>query len=301
MMSSASLERPLALAAPPRDERRTGLNLALLAGPYGLFLFAILGAPVVILVAISFSKHAPPALWSSILTLENYQRATEPFYLEMFTRTLRIAVTSTIATVIIGYPMAYFLARSPRSIATIGMFLLVTPLMVSTVIRSFGWIIILGRNGLVAQAAQALGIPGPIRLLYTEFAVTLALTQIFLPLMVLPLVAAIERIPVRVEEAAASLGASPFGVFLRVIVPLSRPGLISGCLLCFTTGISVVVTPALLGGRSVRMAGNFVYEQVVTAFDWPLAASLANVLAILALVSTATALALSPKKVSGRS
>jgi ABC-type spermidine/putrescine transport system permease subunit I len=159
----------------------------------------------------------------------------------------------------------------------------------------------LGRNGLISQAAQALGFEGPVRLLYTEFAVTLALTQIFLPLMVLPLVAAIERIPVRVEEAAASLGSSPLSVFLQVIVPLSRAGLVSGCLLCFTTGISVVVTPALLGGRSVRMAGNFVYEQVVTAFDWPLAASLANVLAILALLSTAAALGLSPKTSSGRS
>ncbi|MDB5559727.1 MAG: potB [Enterovirga sp.] len=300
MMSSASVEQRIP-ASSARQERRAGLNLALIAGPYGLFLLAILGAPVFILVAISFSKHAPPAMWSSILSLENYQRATEPFYLEMFVRTLRIAILSTVASVIVGYPLAYFLARSPRNVATIGMFLLVTPLMVSTVIRSFGWIIILGRNGLISQAAQALGFEGPVRLLYTEFAVTLALTQIFLPLMVLPLVAAIERIPVRVEEAAASLGSSPLSVFLQVIVPLSRAGLVSGCLLCFTTGISVVVTPALLGGRSVRMAGNFVYEQVVTAFDWPLAASLANVLAILALLSTAAALGLSPKTSSGRS
>lgn len=295
MTSSASLERSLAVVPSARGERRTGLNLTLVAGPYGLFLLAILGAPVLILVAISFSKHAPPAMWSSILTIENYQRATEPFYLEVFFRTLRIAVTSTIAAVIISYPMAYFLARSPRNIATIGMFLLVMPLMVSTVIRSFGWIIILGRNGLVAEVAQALGFSIP-RLLYTEFAVSLALTQIFLPLMVLPLVASIELIPVRVEEAATSLGSSPLSVFLNVVVPLSRPGLISGCLLCFTTGISVVVTPSLLGGRSVRMAGNFVYEQVVTAFDWPLAASLANVLAILALASTAAALAFFPKQ-----
>jgi putative spermidine/putrescine transport system permease protein len=165
---------------------------------------------------------------------------------------------------------------------------------VSTVIRAFGWIVLLGRQGTINQILQAIGLER-VSLLYTETAVVLALVQYVLPLMVLPLMAAIEKIPLRLEEAAVNLGASPAAVFFRLIVPMSVPGLVSGMLLTFTVSISVVVTPALLGGRKVRMFGNEIYDQVVTALNWPFAASLSVMMVALTFVAIALGLAASAR------
>jgi ABC-type spermidine/putrescine transport system permease subunit I len=166
------------------------------------------------------------------------------------------------------------------------------PLMVSAVVGAFGWIVILGRNGLLNTALKALGVDGRVDVLYTETAVVIALVHFLLPLMVLPLSASIERISPRLEEVAVNLGAGPLLTFRRVILPLSLPGLLSGALLCFTIAISVVVTPALLGGRSGRMFGNEIYDQVITAYNWPLAASLAVVLVALIFLAFTIVLAI---------
>lgn len=160
----------------------------------------------------------------------------------------------------------------------VGMFLIVMPMMVSTVIRAFGWMILLGRNGLINQASVELGIGRWLFVMNTEAAVVIALIQICLPLMVLPTMAAIEKIPIALEEAATNLGAGPFQLFRRIVIPLANPGLASGSVLCFVVAISVVVTPALMGGRGNRMVGNEIYDQVVTAINWPFAAAMAVVL-----------------------
>src|SRR5215813_5522238 len=139
-----------------------------------------------------------------------------------------------------------FLARARPRVLALGLFLLIMPLMVSTVIRVFGWIVILGRKGLLNQALLALGLE-PVKLLYSETAVVIGLVNIFVPFMVLPIMASIERISPSLEEAAQNLGASWYGMFRRVILPLSLPGLISGCLLVYSLSISAFVTPALMG------------------------------------------------------
>lgn len=255
----------------------------LLLLPYGAMLAAILLVPLCILVTVSFATYAPSRLWDPTWTTANYERLFGGFYLAMLLNTLRIGVIATVVTALIGYPVAYFLARTSRSVATLGIFLLVAPLMVSVVIRSFGWMVILGRGGPVAEAMKLFGVESRSGALYTEAAVIVGFVQILLPLMVLPILGAIERIPVRLEEAAASLGASPLRTFGLVILPLSRSGLVSGMILSFTVAVSAVITPALLGGRQVRMAGNFIYEQVLSAFNWPFGASIANVLAAISL------------------
>ncbi|HEY0294476.1 MAG TPA: ABC transporter permease [Bordetella sp.] len=256
---------------------------AWLIAPYGAALAILLLVPICVLVGVSFATYAPSRLWDPIFTLGNYGRLADGFYADMLWRTLRIAASATLITAVVAYPLAYFLARCEAWFAPVGIFMLVVPLMVSTVIRSFGWIVLLGRDGPLIKLLGLLGVTVHGDFLYSELAVQLGLIQILLPLMTLPLLAAIERIPLRAEEAAASLGASPLRVFFMVIVPLSKPGLASGAVLCFTVSLSVVITPELLGGRKVRMAGNFIYEQVLSAFNWPFAASIANILAVISM------------------
>jgi ABC-type spermidine/putrescine transport system permease subunit I len=165
---------------------------------------------------------------------------------------------------------------------TLGLFLLIMPLMVSTVIRIFGWIVILGRKGLINEALVGIGLE-PVKLLYTETAVVIGLVNIFMPFMVLPLMAAIERIPPSLEEAARNLGANWVQMFRRTILPLSMPGLISGCLLVYSISISAFVTPALMGSPRERMAGQQIYDEVLVSFNWPSASSLALTLVLLTL------------------
>jgi putative spermidine/putrescine transport system permease protein len=166
---------------------------------------------------------------------------------------------------------------------TLGLFLLIMPLMVSTVIRVFGWVVILGNEGLVNQALRRLGAGDGVRLLHTEGAVIIGLAQQSMPFMVLPLMASIERISPSLEEAARNLGASWGQMFTRTILPLSMPGLLSGVLLVFSVSMSAFVTPALMGGRRSRMIGQQIYEEVLSAYNWPGAASLTIVLALLML------------------
>jgi len=266
----------------------------LLAAPCLLALLVFVALPLGNLLFLSFFKHSTTAIFTGEATISNYVRLADGFYLNLLGRSLRIGVITTLVCIAMGYPLAYFLARCSPRILTLGLFLLVLPLMVSTVIRAFGWIVLLGRQGTINQILQTLGLEG-VSLLYTETAVVLALVQYVLPLMVLPLMAAIEKIPLRLEETAVNLGASPMAVFLRLVVPMSMPGLVSGMLLTFTVAISVVVTPALLGGRKVRMFGNEIYDQVLTALNWPFAASLSVMMVALTFIAIALGLVASAR------
>ncbi len=249
--------------------------------PYAILLVAFLALPLANIFLMSIYRYSPIMIWEPHFTLENYGQLLTGYYATIALRTLRIGAASTALCVILGYPIAYYLARCSRRALTVGMFILILPLMVSAVVGAFGWIVILGRNGMLNHALEALGLGWQVDILYTETAVVIALVHFLLPLMVLPLMASIEKIPRELEEAATNLGAGPWGTFRLVILPISQPGLVSGVLLCFSVAISVVVTSALLGGRAGRMFGNELYEQVATSMNWPLASSLAVVLVLL--------------------
>src|ERR1700719_4645757 len=253
---------------------------AFLTGPYALFLFVLLLVPFANIAMYSLHPYSPTKVFLPELTFDNYRKLFDLYYLRLFGRTLRLGLITTAVCVVLGYPVAYFLARARPRVLTIGLFLLIMPLMVSTVIRVFGWIVILGRKGLVNQALVALGLE-PVKLLYTETAVVVGLVNIFLPFMVLPIMASIERIPPSLEEAAQNLGANWLQTFARVILPLSLPGLISGFLLVYSLSISAFVTPALMGNARERMAGQQIYDEVLVSFNWPSASSLALALVLL--------------------
>ncbi len=261
-----------------------------LALPYALMLVCFLAVPLANIGLLSFYTHSAEKIWLPILTLGNYRHLLEFYFLKIVLRTLRVGATATACCAVLGYPIAYYLARCSGRALAIAMFVMMMPLMVSAVVGAFGWIVILGRNGLLNSLLAALGIDWRIDVLYSEVAVTIALVQFLLPLMVLPIMASVEKIPVRLEEVAVNLGASPWVTWRRVLLPLSLPGLLSGVLLCFTISISVVVTPALLGGRLGRMFGNEIYDQVITAYNWPFASSLAVVLVSLTFLMIALTL-----------
>jgi len=252
-------------------------------GPYGLYLLVFLVLPFANVALLSVYLHSPTKIAVAEFTSANYAKLFELYYANLFVRTLRLSVVVTLVCVVLGYPLAYVLARSTSRVMTLGLFLLIMPLMVSTVIRVFGWVVILGNQGLVNQALRRLGAGDGVQLLHTEAAVIVGLAQQSMPFMVLPIMASIERISPSLEEAARNLGASWGQMFTRTILPLSMPGLLSGALLVFSVSMSAFVTPALMGGRRSRMIGQQIYEEVLSAYNWPGAASLTIVLALLML------------------
>jgi ABC-type spermidine/putrescine transport system permease subunit I len=255
----------------------------LLAGPYGVYLLVLLVVPFGNVALYSVLTYSPTTIIEDSLTLDNYLKLVDPYYYRLFLRTLKLGLITTVVCVVLGYPLAYFLARARPRVLTLALFLLIMPLMVSTVIRVFGWIVILGRKGLINEALLAVGLE-PVKLLYNETAIVIGLVNIFMPFMVLPLMASIERIPVSLEEAAQNLGANWYRMFLTTILPLSLPGLISGCLLVYSVSISAYVTPALMGSSRVRMAGQQIYDEVLVSFNWPSASALSLTLVLLTLM-----------------
>lgn len=258
---------------------RSTLARAGLLTPLTLFLVFFLVIPFLNIIVLSFYTYSPTSIWTPVLTIENYRQLMEGSFVTVLLRTLRLGFICTIICVAFGYPLAYFLARAEPMVKSIGLFLLLMPLMVSAVIRTFGWLVILGRNGLVNNTLQAIGLDRA-GLLYHEPAVIVGLTNVFIPFMVLPLMASIERISPSTEEAARNLGASWFDVFRRVIIPLSAPGLISGCLLVYSAAISAFIVPALMGGARVQVLGRLIYDLLLISYQWPLASAITTLLVV---------------------
>ena len=249
------------------------------------------------------SLHAPSQseLYGHALTLQNYVGVlTDSFYLSIIRRTLAVAAVILALALAIGYPVAYFVALQPPRRRTAILLLLLFPLMVSNVVRAYGWVAILERRGVVNTTLRQIGlIDVPLDLLYDTGAVVVALMTILLPYMVISIANTLSALDKRYEEAAQALGAGPFRTFLHVTLPLSTPGVASGMLLVFLLTLSAYVTITLLGGPRSKLLVSLVYDSV-TAFEWPRAAALAFVLLVLALIVTAIILAvLRPRRVQG--
>jgi len=272
----------------------------LLAAPYALYLVVVLLAPLGIVTVYSFFTYSTTGVVLPVLTLKNYAQLADPYFLRLIGRTAGIALNTTAICVILGYPLAYALARARGALAALGFFLLLTPLMVSPVVRALGWYVLLDRNGLVNSVLASLG-AGRQQLLFSQAAVLVGLSHLLLPFMVLPLVASIERIPPELEEAAQNLGAGSLAVFRKVILPLSLPGLISGAVLVYVESASAYVLPALLGGRFVRMIGNQVYDSLLTSYNIPQAAMLTVTLVAFTIAVLGTAIAVMRRATAARS
>jgi putative spermidine/putrescine transport system permease protein len=274
----------------------------LLAIPPTLFFLAFFVGPLGYLFYVSLHDVSQTELYGSRLTLENYWRvAADPFYLGIIKRTLVAGLAVSGLTLLIGYPVALSMVRMTPRQRSLYVMLLLFPLMVSNVIRAYGWIAILGRRGVVNTLLRDAGVlQAPLPLLYSVESVVVGLLTILLPYMIICLVNALLTIDRSLAEAAQSLGAGPIRTFLHVTLPLSTPGIASGLLLVFLLTLSAYITVALLGGPQSKLLVSLVYDAVMT-FVWPRAAALAFVLLGISLTVTSLMLrGIRPQRVQGR-
>jgi ABC-type spermidine/putrescine transport system permease subunit I len=202
-----------------------------------------------------------------------------PFFATVLIRTFRTAAVVMVGTLILGYPVAYFMATLHGVKATLVAAVVVLPLWISVLVRTYVWTIFLGRQGIINEVALGLGfIDQPIQFLNTEFAVWVAMIHILLPMMILPIHSSLRGIPRELAMAAEGLGASPAAVLREVILPLSLPGVAAGCVLVFIISLGYFITPMLLGGPRSMLIGNLITEQATRFLDWPLASALSTVL-----------------------
>lgn len=214
-----------------------------------------------------------------IFGFDNYLRAVDPLYLKIFLTSFKIASLTTILALLIGYPAAYFIARLPADRQKAFLVLAILPFWSNYLIRTYAWIVLLNREGLINRALAGLGLAEePLPLLYNEFAIVIGLLYAYLPFMILTLYSSIARLGPELHEASADLGASAMQTFAHVTLPLTVPGIAAGSVFVFVLSIGNFITPDLLGGGRSIMVGNLIYDQFLSARDWPFGASLAFLL-----------------------
>ncbi|MBA4095490.1 MAG: spermidine/putrescine ABC transporter permease [Rhodospirillum sp.] len=250
-----------------------------LLGPGLGWLAIFLVVPCAIVFVYSFFERGTYGGIDYVFTLENYARAVDPLYLSILLTSARVAVITTLAALAIGYPAAYLIATAPKSWQMPLLILVMLPFWSNYLIRTYAWIVLLNSKGLINYGLLELGIINePLPLLYNEFAIVVGLLYGYLPFMVLALYSSISRLNREIFEASADLGASSLRTFVRVTVPLTIPGIAAGSVFVFVLSIGNFVTPNLLGGGHSLMVGNLIFDQFLSARDWPFGAALAFVL-----------------------
>lgn len=269
---------------PPRAWARSRLFSAPSARRYSTGASLLLVAPLLLLLGFGFlypvGKLLAGSLFDPGFTLEHYARIfEEPLYLRILWRTLRIALLVTVLAFLLGYPVAYAMTKVPGRWTLLITACVLIPLWTSVLIRSYAWIVLLQRQGVINELLTSLGIADqPLRLIYTEMAVIVAMTHVLLPFMILPIFSALRTIPRDLPRAALNLGAGRFALFRAVVLPLSLPGVFAGALMTFILALGFYVTPALVGGPSTLMMATLIGQQTTELLNWPFAGALSAVL-----------------------
>jgi len=275
----SSLVLPRTTTVPGTLRLRGRAAGVLLVLPAIVFLTVFFVVPAVELLIYSVMTQPQNGQIGLPLTLGHYAHlATTPLYLHVFLITLRISLWTAGLAVLLGYPVALTIVRGTPLVARATTIILVAPLVVSIVVRTYGWQLVLanGNAGVLNWLLHAVGLgTAPVQVMYSETAVVVGSLHVFLPMMVLPLASSLARIAPSLEEAARTLGAPAWRVFWRLTVPLSLPGLAAGLTLVFSLTAASYVTPAILGGNHAQMLGNLLEEQVVTVYDWPTGSAIA--------------------------
>ena len=269
-----------------------------IAAPY-LWLLLFFLAPFAIVLKISFADplvaqppFSPFFDWTGdaggkiLATFDNYRFLLEDkLYWVSYLKSIKIALISTLLCLLLGFPMAYAIARTPYPWRNLLLLLVILPFWTSFLLRVYAWMVMLGKQGLINNLLKGVGlIDEPLQMLYTTGAVYLGIVYTYVPFMILPLYATLERLDLDLHEAAADLGARPMQVFRDVTLPLAMPGIIAGSLLVFIPALGEFVIPALLGGLDSLMIGRTLYDEFFVNRDWPLASAVATVLLVILLL-----------------
>ncbi|EPP3372452.1 spermidine/putrescine ABC transporter permease PotB [Proteus mirabilis] len=230
--------------------------------------------PNIMIIATSFLTRDDANLVEMVFTLDNYYRLFDPMYAEVLLHSINMALVATLACLILGYPFAFFLAKIPKKIQPLLLFLLIVPFWTNSLIRIYGLKIFLSTKGYFNEFLLWIGlIDKPLRIIYTPEAVVLGLVYILLPFMVLPLYSSIEKLDKPCLEAARDLGANKLQTFIRIIIPLTMPGIIAGCLLVMLPAMGLFFVADLMGGAKNLLIGNVIKSQFLNIRDWPFGAA----------------------------
>lgn len=268
------------------DTKQGGRALgAGLAFPASLIVLCVMLVPILMLFRYSFNNFESSIMVEGF-TFQNYLTfVQDPYYRDVFLSTVYVAVVCTLLALVLGFPVAYFLAKTQSRFKSLFIILLVFPLMVGSVVRAAGWMVVLGNAGFVNYVLKWVGlIDQPLQLMYTPLAVIIGTTGVVLPYLILTLQSVLEGIDFSVEEAAQNLGAGFFTTFWRVVLPIAVPGVAAGTMLVFILCMNAYATPVLLGGTGITMMAPALYDQITKASNWPFGSALALVLVAATLI-----------------
>jgi putative spermidine/putrescine transport system permease protein len=275
----------------PVRRERTTLTAAGLVGPATLYVGIGILIPLAILFRYSLNQFVPGKFMVDALTVENYVKFfTDIYYTGVLARTLRVAFVTTAICLLLGFPLAYVLARTQVRWKNVLIMLVVLPLFVGNAVRAAGWMVAFSNKGLINASLMGMGVLSqPLEIMFSEGAVIIGITAVNLPFMVLTLQSVIEGIDRSVEEAAFNLGAPPLTMAYRVLFPLAMPGILAGTILTFILAMNAYATPVLLGGPRFQMMGPLVYGQFVQQNNWPFGGAISFILMAATLVLTLVA------------
>lgn len=257
-----------------------------LAYPYVLWMGIFILIPLLLVVFFAITKGDSQNFSTFTLSLENLKRAFAPLYLKVLVRSVNLAFISTIICLIIGYPMAYIISREKPKKRNIMVLMFVIPMWMNFLLRTYAWLTLLGKNGLINTFITKLGF-APLNLIYNDAAVLLGMVYNFLPFMVLPIFSILSKMDKGLIEAAEDLGSDKITIFKRVIFPLSLPGVVTGLTMVFIPAVSTFVISSLLGGNKYNLIGNVIEEQFRYTGDWHFGSSMSIILMIFILITMA--------------
>ncbi|WP_163139927.1 ABC transporter permease [Bacillus sp. 22-7] len=287
MQAGIGTEHDLLLQQKKKNVNKKRLDTWLLLLPtLGIFIFFFL-LPLFFLFITSFKSFDASTGVGNEWTLQNYIKfMSDPFYLGVVWRTVKIALLTTLITIVISYPVAFQISRSKGRARNYLTLLVLSPLLISMVIRCYGWVILLSNNGVVNNTLLKLGwIDQPLTLLYTELSVVIGMVHVLFPYMVLSVMGSLEKIDPSVIRASQNLGASSFRTFFSILLPLTLPGVFAGSVMVFSLSVSSFVTPAILGGPQVKVMSYLTYEQVAVMLNWPYGGAIGFLLILIATIT----------------
>jgi spermidine/putrescine transport system permease protein len=279
--------RNQSLSIAERMRRSKSLQILSLLSPSAAWLLVFFLLPLVMVLLVSLGKRGPMGGVVYQWNLANYTRFMDRIYLKIFIRSVWIATANTFLCLLFGYPFAYFIARRPKRWRNVLILLVMVPFWTNFLVRTYAWMVILRNKGLINSVLMQTGIiTKPLPLLFNQSAVILGLFYGYLPFMILPLYASIEKLDFSLVEAAQDLGANSLIAFRRIVLPLTMPGIVAGAIITFIPSIGAYVTPDLLGGAKAMMIGNLLQQQFLEVRDWPFGSAVGFILMATVLLAT---------------